>query len=181
LQPQDERSHSTSYLVVSSAEKTDATGGFSKRGQGPVKIVTSNVVAVLSNYHFVRDKQAAKFKPCKPADCSVGVKYSSSEFAVQSGSTNTDAGFHFDRFGLLIPYEAFVSLFTSKDFGSYLKKCQERRERQSDGAGEDDEEEDDRDDEENEEDEEVVSKKKAGKKKRAGESGLAGPSKKKAV
>jgi len=111
----------------------------------------------------------------------VGVKYSSSEFAVQSGSTNTDAGFHFDRFGLLIPYEAFVSLFTSKDFGSYLKKCQERRERQSDGAGEDDEEEDDRDDEENEEDEEVVSKKKAGKKKRAGESGLAGPSKKKAV
>lgn len=111
----------------------------------------------------------------------MGVKYSSSEFAIQTGSTNSDAGFHFDRFGLLIPYEAFVSLFTSKDFGSYLKKCQERRERETGGAGEDEEEEDDRDEENEEEDEEVASKKKAGKKKRAGESGIAGPSKKKAA
>jgi len=112
----------------------------------------------------------------------VGVKYSSSEFAIQPGSTNSDAGFHFDRFGLLIPYEAFVSLFTSKDFGSYLKKCQERRERETGGgAGEDEEEEDYRDEENEEEDEEVASKKKAGKKKRAGESGIAGPSKKKAA
>ena len=172
--------------MVSSAEKTDATtGGFGqKRGQGSAKVVASNVVAVLSNYHFVRDKQTSKFKPCRPADCSVGVKYSSSEFAIQTGSTNSDAGFHFDRFGLLIPYEAFVSLFTSKDFGSYLKKCQERRERETGGgagAGEDEEEEDDRDEENEEEDEEVASKKKAGKKKRAGESGVAGPSKKKAA
>ena len=180
LQSQDERSHSTSYLVVSSAEKVDA--GVGKRTYGAAKTISSNVVAVLSNYHFNRDKQTAKFKPCRPSDCSVGLKYSSSEFAIPS-SVNSDAGFHFDRFGLLVPYEAFVSLFTNKDFGTYLNRCKERREQNAPVVGDKDENEDNEEEEDEEDEEDMGGSKKRGigKKKRSGENVGGSPSKKKAT
>lgn len=117
---------------MSSASRTEKGGG---------RQISSNVVAVLSNYHFNRDGQTAKFKTCKPTDCTVGLKYSSSEFVVggnRSTSSATDvkdAGFHFDRFGLLIPYPAFVSLFTDAAFGTYLARCKAQFQKHDEAAG----------------------------------------------
>lgn len=97
-------------------ESSNGVGG----KKSPRKI-TTKVVVVISNYHFNRDEQVAEFKPCTLADCTVGLKYSSNEFSAVG--SDKDGGFQFDRFGVLAPYEAFVSLFTNAEFGVYLEKC----------------------------------------------------------
>ena len=163
MQTPDERSHSTSYMVVSEGEKIDTSG--KKAGRK----ISSKVVLVLSNYHFNRDKQSPKFKPCTPADCTVGLKYSSSEFVIV-GTPERDAGFHFDRFGVLIPFDAFVSLLTNQSFKNYIEKCKARYDKQVNDASSTVEAVVVDDDDEDEDGEETVVVKKGGKKKRTGDS-----------
>lgn len=153
-------------MVVSEGEKIDTSG--KKAGRK----ISSKVVLVLSNYHFNRDKQSPKFKPCTPADCTVGLKYSSSEFVIV-GTPERDAGFHFDRFGVLIPFDAFVSLLTNQSFKNYIEKCKARYDKQVNDASSTVEAvvvDDDDDDDEDEDGEETVVVKKGGKKKRTGDS-----------
>jgi len=149
-------------MVVSEGEKIDSSG--KKAGRK----ISTKVVLVLSNYHFNRDKQSPKFKPCTPADCTVGLKYSSSEFVI-AGTPERDAGFHFDRFGVLIPFDAFVSLLTNQSFKNYIEKCKARYDEQVNDASSTGGAvvvDDDNDDDEDEDGEETVVVKKAGKKKR---------------
>lgn len=126
MQSLEERSHSTTYLVVShfGNERKVQVGKETRPSN-------SKVVIVLSNYHFNRDQQSAKFRPCTLADCTVGVKYSSSEFAPRIEDKNPESkereiGFNFDKFGLLAPYVAFASLLTDKDFAAFVAKAKTR-------------------------------------------------------
>lgn len=179
MQTPDERSHNSSFIVISSAEKTAAEWS-GRRAPGIGRNISTSVVAVLSNYHFNRDEQVAKFKPCTLADCSVGLKYSSSDFVGSNENSDRDAGFHFDKFGLLTPYEAFVSLFTSNDFGAYITRCQNRYSKTTEtNAAAPDEEEEEDDDEVEQSSAVTVVVKKAEKKKKISDADDSGPSRKK--
>jgi len=99
VDPED-RSHFAEYHEISSStltkthnpravvyEQLHPAGSISrnlKRGAGggqAENLVHSQVCVIVSNWHFVRDhKSDSRFVPCKPQDCTIALKLSSTEF-----------------------------------------------------------------------------------------------------
>jgi hypothetical protein len=136
--------------------------------------VESRVVLVTSNWHFVRDRREAKnFEPCEKHHCTVALKLDSSQFI----KPDSEEAFNFDRNGLVLPYDAFLSLIKDSDFtGEFLQAVREKFEAEtgesiskSPKGGEEDEEEEEENVNEEEEVEEIGGKR-AKKRRPASES-----------
>lgn len=116
-----DRTHHASYITLSSHLRPE------DQGQPYRRSAETKLVVVLSNYHFNRagqqeQQQRGGFERCTPQDCSVGLKFSSTDFASKEGSEDDER--YFDKHGLLIPYPAFVSLLGSRDFNEFLKDAE---------------------------------------------------------
>lgn len=117
---------------------TETSSGGGGKNKGETKRHQSQLVLVISNWHFVRDSlNSGQPRPCQPADCSVAIKLASSVFKpvgivlsqLPGGSTDSSQ-FYFDRNGVSTPYEAFVSLSTSAEFKTYLTQVKSRFEQE---------------------------------------------------
>jgi len=109
--------------VVSALEKTRIVR--TRNWKEQKKVSLNELVVILSNYHFVRDRQEAQsFEKCQPHHCTVALKFSSSDFA-SSRKTNTDEEerFSFDKHGTIFPLSCFISLLNSTDFVEYVQKA----------------------------------------------------------
>lgn len=89
------------------------------------------MVVIISTYHFTRDNENTECPTVFPSDCTVQFKYSSTEFKSANAEEENDknAGFNFDKNGLVFPYPMFVALMRSAKFHAYLSKCVERKAR----------------------------------------------------
>lgn len=130
LQTMHTRSHYSDYTVI-------ATHMFKQKRDNVEKTHTSELVLIINNWHFVKDTHTKTVvPPCRPDDCSVQIKISSTVFKseaqlLSSGSDLLDTNetgeeFFFDKNGTIIPFPAFKELITSKDFQFYLKKVKEQ-------------------------------------------------------
>jgi hypothetical protein len=82
--------------------------------------VKSELLLVISNWRFVKQNQELPATPCKPHDCTVSLKLSSTGFL----SANPDAGgstaesFRFDKQGACFSYDAFLDLLANNSMVS---------------------------------------------------------------
>jgi hypothetical protein len=81
----------------------------------------TKIVVSISNWHFVRDNEKKKnCSPCRPEDCTVTFKLSSTVFkpagGVETVQNPNDKDLFFDKVGAIIPYSAFSSLMSAKGF-----------------------------------------------------------------
>jgi hypothetical protein len=96
------------------------------------KLVTSQLILSVSNWHFCRDTQALAEAPaCTLNNLLVTIKLSSSSFACDkpvsassasknSGTLAGDEEYSFDRNGAMIPYEALLSLLADVQFSKFM-------------------------------------------------------------
>jgi len=70
---------------------------------------------ILSNWRFTRDIQGKSDSSsvCRPEDCTVGFKISSSQFKTKSAKAGESLDFNFDRQGAVFPYSAFRGLLNN--------------------------------------------------------------------
>ena len=88
--------------------------------------VKTQLIVIISTYHFTRDNETTDSPTIHPSDCTVQFKYSSTEFRASTGEESTDnSGFFFDKHGLSLPYPAFVNLMKNSKFHLYIKRCAE--------------------------------------------------------
>lgn len=88
--------------------------------------VKTQLIVIISTYHFTRDNETTDSPTIHPSDCTVQFKYSSTEFRASTGEESTDnSGFFFDKHGLTLPYPAFVNLMKNSKFHLYIKRCAE--------------------------------------------------------
>lgn len=81
---------------------TDVTAAGKRKKDG-----ISETVLIMSNWHHNRDvMEMENPTACKPENCSVQIKISSTAFINKNVESNTI--FHFDKNGINIPYSAFV-------------------------------------------------------------------------
>lgn len=82
---------------------------------------------MISNYHFNRNQQDnLRFVACNPSDCTVGLKFSCTEFATEKSLGNL---YHFDKNGAIFPYSTFVSLIKDCKFqGDFMVYAKEKYE-----------------------------------------------------
>lgn len=81
---------------------------------GKKKPVNTKLVLIVSNWHFNRDhQQNREFKPCTVNDCTVQLKFSSTEFATEK---SLGEPYHFDKHGVVFPYATFVALLRHVTF-----------------------------------------------------------------
>ena len=125
------RSHFSDYTVLSEVKFVDQKG----------KTQESQYVLIISNWHFIREHQDKRESPpCKPEDCNISIKLSSTTFKTGSADLSItganyldplpDDGFSFDRNGVIIPYSSFLSLMEDKYFlNDYLPDVQREYER----------------------------------------------------
>lgn len=129
------RSHYSDYTVI-------ASHMFRQKRDGVDKTHTSELVLIINNWHFVKDNHTkTHVPPCRPDDCSVQIKISSTVFKSESqllagGSDLVEAAdngeqFFFDKNGIIVPYSAFKDLLTDVDFQQYLGRVQQQFEEDS--------------------------------------------------
>jgi len=88
--------------------------------------VKTQLIVIISTYHFTRDNETTESPTVHPSDCTVQFKYSSTEFKASTGEETADSsGFFFDKHGLVLPYPAFVNLMKNSKFHLYIKRCVE--------------------------------------------------------
>jgi len=118
LQAYEDRSHVTIYLPVNSHSITVGEGKKAKRKE-------TELIATVSNWHFNREAQKNPDRiKCRPNDCHIGFKFSSTEFATQSlpaDPPKPGSNYKWDRHGLSLSYSAFADLLADKYFtGTYM-------------------------------------------------------------
>ena len=139
----ESRSHVTIYLPVASHEAQ-----VKSKEDKSVKQVRTDLVVTVSNWRFNRDAQKNPDEvECRPNDCYVGLKYSSTAFAGKNRSPEDlekqQAGslYFFDKYGLSVTYSAFVNMISDTFFlETYLadiRKTYEEKEKKPLPGGDD--------------------------------------------
>jgi len=106
--------------VVSAIEKTKILKGRALKERKTISL--NELVVIFSNYHFVRDRQDVEaFEKCLPSHCTVGIKYSSSDFSSFKKPEESER-FFFDRHGTIFPLSCFTSLLNSEAFTEFVKE-----------------------------------------------------------
>jgi hypothetical protein len=113
-QLEQSRSEFTTNLVLATHKKTP-----SKPPRGSFNVsyqqfdTKSELLLVLSNYRFNRDLIGAPTIPCKPSDCTVTFKLSSTGFLF-GGQYEQEGRYRYDRQGACFSFNAFMSLLDCK-------------------------------------------------------------------
>jgi hypothetical protein len=108
------RSEFTTNLVLATHKRTQ-----SKPPRGSFNVsyqqfdTKSELLLVLSNYRFNRDLLGGATVPCKPSDCTVTLKLSSTGFLF-AGQYEQEGRYRFDRQGACFSFNAFMSLLDCK-------------------------------------------------------------------
>lgn len=104
-----------------------ASHSFNRRGGSGGSNVVTELVVIVSTYHFTRDSTGAENPTIHPINCTVQFKYSSTEFVAQSESNPEDpierGIFHFDKHGISFPYDAFSALMRSPKLQEHIKQA----------------------------------------------------------
>lgn len=133
----------TNYrYTVKKNEETDGKRGAGKypRKSEASKVETglSQVVLIVNNWGFVRDKQnEAKVRPCELSDFQVQLKLASTAFRKPE---NSDSEFPFDRQAANFPYDSFCQVMRSKLTQSFVSEVRRMYE-ETEGKFPDEEEE----------------------------------------
>lgn len=125
LQDFQNRSHCANYFVLSTHTKLviepGVGGGIKRRlaGGGPSsstsgKSVTTELVCVVSNWHFNRTAATKDaIVKCKLTDVNVSLKFASDQWKKIGAARER---FHFDRDGVSMSYSTLLSLISDKQF-----------------------------------------------------------------
>ena len=122
------RSHYSDYTVI-------ASHMFKQKRDNVEKTHTSELVLIINNWHFVKDNHTkTNVPPCRPDDCSVQIKISSTVFKSESQAGSSDLAeasanseeYFFDKNGIIIPFPAFKDLLSNRDFQFYLGKVKQQ-------------------------------------------------------
>lgn len=108
---QSQRSPESEYILISTNHFDDKSAN--RKNQKGI----SKTVLIVNNWHFNRDVlEMGNPTKCKPENCSVQLKISSTAFQVKSSSDKKSSSdsFHFDKQGIILPYPAFVWLCGEK-------------------------------------------------------------------
>ena len=100
----------------------------------------TDLVITVSNWHFNRDAQKNPDEiECRPSDCTVGLKFSSTEFALKrttpvGNPSKVGSEYIFDKCGLSLSYSAFAQLLSDKYFVSTFMTDVRQRYEEKEGS-----------------------------------------------
>jgi len=85
---------------------------------GETREARTQLFVIVSNWHFNRDAQKNPDEiECRTNDCTVGLKYSSTEFSRDPVAASADpTSYNWDKSGLSLSYPSFVALLSDKYF-----------------------------------------------------------------
>lgn len=105
---QNRRSPISEYIPLSRYVFKESTGNQNGKRKMDGR---SETLLIVNNWHFNRDvMKMSNPTACKPEDCSIQIKISSTNFQTKDTNAEFPSDFHFDKNGISIPYSAFVWL-----------------------------------------------------------------------
>ena len=84
--------------------------------EGEQRTTITELIITVSNWHFNKSAQSLNRSiACAPKDCKVSLKFSSTNFAggKNKARKNSEETYNFDKGGLCVSYNAFLSLLAS--------------------------------------------------------------------